>query len=90
MDAVDAVVGETRRTAENKKVAGPEDEPLFGVAAPQAADVERRIIAERNGNDRCRPVVLILVPVRAHSGGWCIIVDEAGFGAGRNVRNAVP
>ena len=90
VNAVDAVVGEARRTAEDEHVAGPENQPLLGVAAPEAADVERRIVAQRDRNHRCRFVFLVFVPVRAHLGGRCIVVDQAGLGAGGIARDAVP
>ena len=71
MDAVDAVIGKACLAAEHHHIAGFQHNALLGVAALPAADVEHRIVAQRDRHDRRREVRLVLIAVRAHAWRRC-------------------
>ena len=63
MDAVDAVVSHARGPAEDNHVPRLEKQPPLRPRALQAADMESRVIPQRDRDYRRRGILLVLVAV---------------------------
>src|SRR5947208_3580975 len=89
-DAVDAVKGQTRLTAEHDGIAGGELYDIGRIAALRPADSKETGIAERKRDHGRRKIALVTILMQPHLRRGMIIVDETTLGGMRIARERFP
>src|SRR5262249_38906282 len=79
-DAVDAVEGQTRLTAEHDGIAGGEVHDTGRIAAFRSAYSKETGVAERKRDDGRRKIALVTILMQSHLRCGMIIVNETTFG----------